>query len=133
MAAVYGRAWRLTAENGGFWPGQCAYDPNCLVWQAFPIEHGRSCYQGYTGMNITCHPPGSEGGEQEPTFMGGGRRATPPNPAFRTDYSFATADAASAVDSSWAVVDAPHDFISEYGTFTEDPSVTTTPPVTGPR
>lgn len=23
----------------------CAYDPHCLVWQAFPIEHGRSCFQ----------------------------------------------------------------------------------------
>ena len=22
MALLYGRAWRLTAENGGFWPGQ---------------------------------------------------------------------------------------------------------------
>ena len=30
----------------------------------------------------------------------------------RTDYAFATADAASAIDAEWEVVDAPHDFIS---------------------
>ena len=62
-------------------------DPNCLVWQAFPIEHGRSCYQAYTGMNVTCTPPGPEA---SPTFMGGGMRSAPPDPAFRTDYGFAT-------------------------------------------
>ena len=97
----------------------CSYDPNCLVWQAFPIEHGRMCYQGYAGMNITCHTPSPE---SPPTFMGGGRRTHSPDPAFRTDYVFATADAYSAVDKDWAVVDAPHDFISEYGNFTEDSS-----------
>ena len=58
----------------------CSYDPNCLVWQAFPIEHGRLCYQGYVGMNITCTAPDREA----PSFMGGGRRAAPPSPAFRT-------------------------------------------------
>ena len=80
----------------------CSYDPNCLVWQAFPIEHGRLCWQGYTGMNITCTPPD---GEEEPTYMDGGRRAVAPDPAFRTDYPFATADAASEVDKDWDVVD----------------------------
>ena len=83
----------------------CAYDPHCLVWQAFPIEHGRcdaafrrvppaswlrhrrssrpirSCYQAYTGMNVTCHPPAD--GEARPSFMDGGRRA-----AFRTPRAF---------------------------------------------
>ena len=96
----------------------CSYDPNCLVWQAFPIEHGRLCYQAYTGMNVTCHPPDGE----QPSHMGGGRRTASPHPAFRTDYPFATADAASAIDADWAVVDAPHDFISEMGNFTEDQS-----------
>ena len=96
----------------------CSYDPNCLVWQAFPIEHGRMCYQAYTGMNVTCHPPDGEA----PSFMDGGQRAAPPDPAFRTDYPFALADATSTVDADWAVVDAPHDFIAEYGNFTEDSS-----------
>jgi hypothetical protein len=35
----------------------CAYDPNCLVWQAFPIEHGRKCYQGYTGASRMTRVP----------------------------------------------------------------------------
>ena len=95
----------------------CSYDPDCLVWQAFPIVHGRMCYQAYTGMNVTCTPPASDA---KPSFMGGGRRAVSPSPAFRTDYSFATADASAAVDSSWVVVDAPHDFIAEYGNFTDN-------------
>jgi hypothetical protein len=95
----------------------CAYDPNCLVWQGFPIEHGRKCYQGYTGMNITCNPPAAN---SKPTFMDGGRRTKSPDPAFRTDYGFATADATDAIDKDWTVVDAPHDFISEYGNFTEN-------------
>jgi hypothetical protein len=94
----------------------CAYDPKCMVWQAFPIEHGRSCYQAYTGMDITCKPP-SPGGKV--TFMDGGSRSVSPDPAFRTDYGFATADVSATVDADWAVVDAPHDFISEYGNFTE--------------
>lgn len=38
------------------------------------------------------------------------------------DYLFATADATSDIDREWAVVDAPHDFIAEYGNFTEDSS-----------
>ena len=61
------------------------------MWQAFPIEHGRTCYQAYTGMNVTCTPPSPDAA---PTFMGGGMRSAPPDPAFRTDYGFATADAA---------------------------------------
>jgi beta-galactosidase/beta-glucuronidase len=95
----------------------CEYDPNCLVWQAFPIEKGRKCYQGYTGMNITCHPPG-----EGPGPMDGGRRRAPPEPAFRTDYVFARAGPGSAVDADWDVVDAPHDFIAERGNFTYDQS-----------
>ena len=99
----------------------CAYDPNCLVWQGFPLEYGRSCYQGYLGMNVTCTPP-KKGKE---SHMGGGRRATPPVPAFRTDYTFALADASSAVDDpssggGWSVVDAPHDFIAERANFTNN-------------
>jgi len=69
-------------------------------------------------MNVTCHPPDGEA----PSFMDGGQRAAPPEPAFRTDYPFARADATSTVDADWAVVDAPHDFIAEYGNFTEDSS-----------
>lgn len=61
-------------------------------------------------MNITCDPPQPSA---TPTFMGGGRRSRSPDPPFRTDYSFATADAGSDVDAHWDVVDAPHDFISE--------------------
>ena len=99
----------------------CAYDPNCMVWQAFPIEHGRSCYQAYTGMNVTCTPP-DPSSKKGPSFMDGGARSVSPDPAFHTDYSFATADALDDVDADWAVVDAPHDFISEYGSFTEDQS-----------
>ena len=91
----------------------CCYDPDCLVWQAFPIEKGRACYHGYAGTNVTC----SKGGK--PSGMGGGRRAHSPSPAFRTDYSFA-ADVASAVDAAWGVVDAPHDFIAERANFTDD-------------
>jgi hypothetical protein len=97
----------------------CEYDPHCLVWQGFPIEHGRSCYQGYTGMNITCHPPKAG---SKPTYMDGGRRSQSPSPAFRTDYEYGTADASSKIDANWDVVDAPHDFIAEYGNFTENES-----------
>ena len=32
----------------------CCYDPNCLVWQAFPIAKGRMCYHGYVSTNPTC-------------------------------------------------------------------------------
>ena len=95
----------------------CAYDPHCMVWQAFPIAYGRKCYQGYTGMNITCTPPQPT---DNPSHMGGGRRSSSPDPAFRTDYGFATADAADAVDADWTVVDTPHDFIAEYGNFTDN-------------
>ena len=95
----------------------CSYDPDCLVWQAFPIVHGRMCYQGYTAMNVTCTPPTSGA---KPSLMGGGRRAASPSPAFRTDYGFATADASAEVDASWVLVDAPHDFIAEYGNFTNN-------------
>lgn len=91
----------------------CCYDPDCLVWQASPIEKGRACYHGYAGTNVTC----SKGGK--PSGMGGARRAHSPSPAFRTDYSFA-ADVTSAVDASWGVVDAPHDFIAERANFTDD-------------
>jgi hypothetical protein len=91
----------------------CAYDPDCLVWQGFPLAVGRTCYQGYRGMNFTCAMgKGSK--------LKGGRRSKPPSPAFRTDYGFATADAPSSVDAAWAVVDAPHDFIAERGNFTDD-------------
>jgi hypothetical protein len=94
----------------------CAYDPNCLVWQANPNTYGpRVCYQGYVGMNVTCtFDP------KNASFMGGGRRQAPPVPAFRTDYSFATADAPSDIDAAWEVVDAPHDFIAERGNFSDD-------------
>jgi hypothetical protein len=99
----------------------CAYDPSCLVWQGFPLQYGRACYQGYAGMNVTCTPAA----KGKKSNMGGGRRATPPAPPFRTDYSFAVADAASTVDDpdgggGWAVVDAPHDFIAERGNFTNN-------------
>ena len=46
-------------------------------------------------------------------------RGEPPVPAFRTDYAFA-ADASSAVDASWPLVDAPHDFVAERANFTYD-------------
>ena len=91
----------------------CCYDPECLVWQAFPLENGRACYHGYSS-NVSC-APGSE-----PSGMGGGRRAHKPSPAFRTDYTFATADAACDVDADWEVVDAPHDFISAKANFAND-------------
>jgi hypothetical protein len=90
----------------------CCYDPNCMVWQAFPIENGRQCYHGY-GTNHTCTKGKSSG-------MGGGMRTKPPSPAFRTDYSFAH-DVSSNVDAAWKVVDAPHDFIAENANFTNNP------------
>ena len=89
----------------------CCYDPTCLVWQGFPLENGRACYHGYAHANVTCKAGG------KPSGMGGGRRKAVPPP--RTDYSFA-ADATSSVDHGWVVVDAPHDFISEYGNFTNN-------------
>ena len=91
----------------------CCYDPECFVWQAFPIEKGRACYHGYSSTNVTCKAGGKASG------MGGGRRTSSPTPAFRTNYSFA-ADADSSIDAAWPVVDAPHDFISEYANFTDD-------------
>ena len=92
----------------------CCYDPTCLAWQAYPLALGRECYHAYIGMNISCSRP------DKPSGMGGGRRQNPPNPAFRTDYTFATEDAMSSIDSEWPLVDAPHDFIAEYGNFTND-------------
>lgn len=68
-------------------------------------------------MNVTCPPPAANA---KPSFLGGGRRHSVPDPAFRTDYGFATADAKSDVDASWPVVDAPHDFIAEYANFTNN-------------
>ena len=90
----------------------CCYDPNCLVWQAFPIAFGRQCYHGYASANVTC------GLSRNSSGMGGGRRYYSPSPAFRTDYAFATAK--SNVDADWPVVDAPHDFISENANFVDD-------------
>lgn len=46
-------------------------------------------------------------------------RKVSPVPAFRTDYGFA-ADVSSGVDKDWVVVDAPHDFIAEYGNFSDN-------------
>ena len=92
----------------------CCYDPTCMAWQAYPLALNRMCFHAYKGMNISCSRP------QKPTGIGGGRRSKPPSPPFRTDYSFATADASSTIDSDWAVVDAPHDFIAEYANFTDD-------------
>lgn len=94
----------------------CCYDPRCMAWQAFPIAKGRACYHGYLTANITCSPGSKRSG------MGGGRRYSMPVPAFRTDYGFATADAASGVDAAWPVVDAPHDFIGATANFTDDDS-----------
>ena len=93
----------------------CSYDPNCLVWQGFPIAYGRACYHGYTGMTVNCTKD-----PKKPSHMEGGRRSKSPTPAFRTNYSFATAEATSDIDADWDVVDAPHDFISEYANFTND-------------
>ena len=92
----------------------CCYDPDCMVWQAFPLEYGRQCYHGYKNQNVTCNHTASS------SKMGGGRRSVSPSPAFRTDYSFAVADASSKLDAAWDVVDAPHDFISEFGNFTDN-------------
>jgi len=93
----------------------CCYDPNCYAWQAYPLKLGRQCFHAYRGMNnITCTKP------EKATGIGGGRREKAPVPAFRTDYSFAVADATSDIDSDWPLVDAPHDFIAEYGNFTND-------------
>eukprot|EP00966_Prymnesium_polylepis_P053790 1243147-Prymnesium_polylepis.1 len=61
----------------------CCYDPSCLVWQAFPIEKGRACYHGYASAGVVCNTSSAKSG------MGGGRRASSPSPAIRTDYSFA--------------------------------------------
>ena len=94
----------------------CCYDRTCMAWQAYPLALGRECFHAYVGMNISCSRP------KKPSGIGGGRRQRPPNPPFRTDYSFATADATSPIDDNWAVVDAPHDFIAEYGNFTNDVS-----------
>jgi hypothetical protein len=92
----------------------CCYDPNCMAWQAYPLALGRACFHAYKGMNITCMRP------EKPSGIGGGRRQKSPSPPIRTDYSFATADATSTIDQSWAIVNAPHDFIAEYGNFTND-------------
>lgn len=88
----------------------CCYDPNCYVWQAYPISKGRACFHGY-GPNVDCDRKVNGSG------LGGGLRKEPPNPAFRTDYEFAKTD---MDDDRWDIVDAPHDFIAEYGNFTND-------------
>ena len=93
----------------------CCYDPNCMVWQAFPIAYGRQCYHGYKDAQVTCTKPANK------TQMGGGLRKHSPLPAFRTDYSFATATADASIDTNWPVVDAPHDFLAEFANFTNDP------------
>ena len=109
----------------------CCYDPDCMVWQAFPLALGRQCFHGYKSKtaNVTC----AAVDPKKKSGMGGGRRRHSPSPAFRTDYSFAgdvsgddvsphmspmspvvpgsngAARAVSgAVDASWDVVDAPH-------------------------
>ena len=108
----------------------CCYDPDCMVWQAFPLALGRQCFHGYksNAANVTC----AAVDPKKKSGMGGGRRRDSPSPAFRTDYSFAgdvsgdvsphmspmspvvpgsngAARAVSgAVDASWDVVDAPH-------------------------
>ena len=85
------------------------------AWHGRRIQFlGRECFHAYSGMNISCSRPA------KPTGIAGGQRQKPPNPAFRTDYTFAKADATSSIDKDWPVVNAPHDFIAEYGNFTND-------------
>ena len=85
----------------------CCYDPDCLVWQ-----QGSNCFHGYKGMNVTCKKTGAN--------KTGGRRAASPDPAFKPNYKFA-ADASSALDNDWEVVDTPHDFVAERANFSNNP------------
>lgn len=88
----------------------CCYNPNCLSYQANLTQ--RHCFHGYKGHIVNC-TKGKSG-------YSGGRRTKSPNPPFRTDYAFA-ADIESKIDADWPVVDVPHDFIAEYGNFTNNP------------
>ena len=77
------------------------------VWQAYPLSKGRQCFHGYKSANVSCtHDNGKNSGlgggtALEPidlliihtnvasfVLLGGMRRVSP-EPAFRTDYSFA--------------------------------------------
>ncbi len=73
----------------------CAYYPQCRIWQS--NDTIRRCYHG--GSDAVCTDTGAPAG-----FLGG-QRALPAAPV-RTDYGFG---AESLDDSSWALVDAPHD------------------------
>lgn len=47
----------------------CAYDPHCMVWQAYPIAHGRSCYQVRQNSLRPVHQPRATHREQDnPAF-----------------------------------------------------------------
>ena len=96
----------------------CCYDPTCLAWQAYPIALGRQCFHYYNRSDskpLECPPlrPGNLSG------LHGGRRNTTPNPAFRTDYLFAS-DSTKDFDRNWSLIDIPHDFIASRANFTND-------------
>ena len=96
----------------------CCYDPTCLAWQAYPIALGRQCFHYYNradSKSLECPPlrPGNLSGLQ------GGRRDRTPNPAFRTDYYFAS-DSTKDFDRNWSLIDIPHDFIASRANFTND-------------
>ena len=78
------------------------------VWQAYPLAKGRQCFHGYKSANVSCTRTSTKdsglGGSaaRDPFyvliictnvvfwfFFVGGMRRVSPEPAFRTDYSFA--------------------------------------------
>ena len=92
----------------------CCYDPTCLAWQAYPIALGRQCFHGYEDSEIEC----SQLDPKNLSGLQGGRREKSPNPAFRTDYFFASTE--QQLDKNWSLVYVPHDFISSRANFTND-------------
>lgn len=99
--------------------GDDAADSNpadkCLLWQ----QEGRYCYHS-SDPGLVCVPPSDDvavGTVPDDSQRVGGLRPQAAALPLKKDYALAAAD---YDDSEWVVVDAPHDFSVENGTFSPD-------------
>ena len=84
----------------------------CMVWQ----QTGRYCYHS-VDPNVTCTAPDDDGEHEHLSdyeHVTGGVRPRSTALPLKKDYDFATVD---LDDDAWPLVDAPHDFSIENGTF----------------
>lgn len=87
----------------------CAYNPDCLMWQH--SDSNRHCIHGFEGYS--CQPASKPG---EGSQYGGTRSPAQASQPVKTVYDWAQP---SFDDTTWEVIDAPHDAIIQVGNFSE--------------